>query len=241
MSTTDIEKEIKSSGPVGFIVAAISFIIPLGLFFSYIYAPDGSILTYIMLFFGAALLGFLANMFFYKMVTSNSSKKLEKSQLYTIMGTTASSFIILLLTMFALGVNPKLITIFENTIGIWFVTTVMGNRGFINEIFSSKIFKELDEHSDANVFDYSFLLTRLNDKNIGVFIDYYKKSCDETKGQPSGADFPFDFEPNFKDQGQLMKLSQMIETKRTIGYFTWYYLTSAVSLMISLIAMTMKV
>ena len=241
MSTTDIDKETKSSGPLTFIVAGILLIIPLGLWFSYVYSPDGSILTYIMLFLGAVLLGFLANMFFYKMVTSNSSKKIERSQMYTIMGTTASSFMILFLTMFALGVNPKLITIFENTIGIWFVTKVMGNQGFFNTVFKSDIFDELSEHNDENIFDYTFILSRLNDKNIGQFVEYYKKTIDEIKGTTNGVDLPFDFKSNFKDEGQLIKLSQMVETKRTVGYFTWYYLTSAISLMVSIIAMTMKV
>jgi hypothetical protein len=37
-----------------------------------------------------------------------------------------------------------------------------------------------------------------------------------------------------------MKLRDLVETKRTVGYFTWIYLTSIVSLMISIIAITMK-
>ena len=75
----------------------------------------------------------------------------------------------------------------------------MGNQGFFNTVFKSDIFDELSEHNDENIFDYTFILSRLNDKNIGQFVEYYKKTIDEIKGTTNGVDLPFDFKSNFKD------------------------------------------
>jgi hypothetical protein len=143
--------------------------------------------------------------------------------------------------MFAISINPGLIKIFENTIGIWFIG-VMGNSELINESFSSEIFSGLSELNDSNVFNYNFLLTRLNETNIGPFVEYFQKECDGKTDEKTGVDFPFDFKPNFegKSMGNLTKLRDLVETKRTVGYFTWIYLTSIVSLMISIISITMK-
>ena len=40
-------------------------------------------------------------------------------------------------------------------------------------------------------------------------------------------EFPFDFEPNFKNEGQVELLEKLVNQKRLIGY-TWIYLTSIV-------------
>ena len=55
-----------------------------------------------------------------------------------------------------------------------------------------------------------------------------------------GIEFPFDFEPNFKNEGQLELLEKLVNQKRLIGYFTWIYLTSIVSLIVTIISITMK-
>jgi hypothetical protein len=55
-----------------------------------------------------------------------------------------------------------------------------------------------------------------------------------------GVDFPFDFKPVFENEGQLDKLKKLVNMKRLVGYFSWVYMTSIVSLIISIIAVTMK-
>lgn len=239
---TTIETDIKSSsGTIGFIVTCITFIIPLGLYFSFVYKADGSFGTFAAIFFGSLALGIIVNLLFYRSVVLKKSEVLDKSQIKVIVKITIISFMVLLLTMFAISINPGLIKIFENTIGIWFIG-LMGNSELINESFSSEIFSELSEVNDSNTFNYNFLLTRLDETNINNFIEYFTKDCEEKKNTDYGVDFPFDFKPNFdgKSMGNLMKLRDLVETKRTVGYFTWIYLTSIVSLMISIIAITMK-
>ena len=239
---TTIENDIKSSsGTIGFIVTCITFIIPLGLYFSFVYKADGSFGTFAAIFFGSLALGIIVNLLFYRSIVLKKSEVLDKSQITYIVKMTTISFTVLLLTMFAISINPGLIKIFENTIGIWFIG-VMGNSELINESFSSEIFSGLSEVNDSNIFNYNFLLTRLDETNINNFIEYFTKDCEEKKNTDHGVDFPFDFKPNFdgKSMGNLLKLRDLVETKRTVGYFTWIYLTSIVSLMISIIAITMK-
>jgi hypothetical protein len=209
------------------------------LYFSFVYSPDGSFGTFIAIFLGVLALGCIVNILFYRSVVLKKSETLDKSQIKYIIKITSISFMVLLLTMFAIGINPGLIKIFENTIGIWFIG-IMGNSEFINEIFSSKVFSGLKELNDSNIFNYNFLLTLLNETNIDNFIDFFKKTDAENKGSDEGVEFPFDFKPKFETEGQLSKLRDLVETKRTVGYFTWVYLTSIVSLMISIISITMK-
>jgi len=234
------DEKKSSSGTIGLILTCIAFIVPLGLYFSFVYSPDGSSGTFLAILVGTFVLGFITNMLYYRMAVLNSSTPFDKSQIKNVASITAASFMVLFLTMFAIGINPGLITIFENTIGIWFLS-IMGNGPFINEIFQSKVFSNLSEMSDSKIFNYNFLLTRLNQDNIEKFVEFFKKKCNETEGQTYDVDFPFDFQPKFYNEGQLFKLREMVETKRTVGYFTWIYLTSIVSLMISIISFNMKV
>ena len=53
-------------------------------------------------------------------------------------------------------------------------------------------------------------------------------------------DFPFDFYPVFENEGQLSKLQSLVKMKKLVGYFSWIYLTSVISLLVSLIGVTMK-
>ena len=136
---TTIETDIKSSsGTIGFIVTCITFIIPLGLYFSFVYKADGSFGTFAAIFFGSLALGIIVNLLFYRSVVLKKSEVLDKSQIKVIVKITIISFMVLLLTMFAISINPGLIKIFENTIGIWFIG-LMGNSELINESFSSEI------------------------------------------------------------------------------------------------------
>ena len=55
-----------------------------------------------------------------------------------------------------MAVNPELITIFENSVGIWFIG-IMGNTEFCNEIFKSDIFSEFKKESkDPHIFNQNF-------------------------------------------------------------------------------------
>ena len=57
---------------------------------------------------------------------------------------------------------------------------------------------------------------------------------------PLPEDFPFDFTPKFKAEGDIKKLRELVSTKHLVGYFSWIYFTSILSLIISIISVTMK-
>ena len=78
---------------------------------------------------------------------------------------------------------------------------------------------------------------RLNDS---VFVDYFKEDCGKQEQSTPGVDLPFDFYPVFENEGQLSKLQSLVKMKKLVGYFSWIYLTSIISLLISVIGVTMK-
>ncbi len=239
----DNEKKSKPNTLLSLILICIAFIVPLGLWFSVIYNDSGGIANLLLLFAGSYGFGLLITLMFYRMGIQSDSKgevsSISKNKIHSIAGTTFASFSIVLTTIFILSINPSLVTILEDSIGIW-VIGILGYRGFMNKIFKSDIFSKLDEYTDSKIFDSSCLLTRFNKENIDTFIKYFKESCSNQDKMTFGVDFPFDFKPVFENEGQLDKLKKLVNMKRLVGYFSWVYMTSIVSLIISIIAVTMK-
>jgi hypothetical protein len=219
------------------ITICFAYSIVFGLLFIFVHNSNGSIGNTLGIVFGATALGFITTLLYYRMNVSD----IDKQKIKTIMTTNAASYMVLLFTIISISINPDLVTIFENTIGIWFLS-IMGKDSFVNSIFHSPTFSQMGENSstDSELINYNFLLTQLNHSNIDNFIQYFSQNQstdDELK-------FPFDFSPKFNsDQntrsGQLMELKRLITTKRSVGYFVWVYLTSIISQMISMIAVTM--
>lgn len=242
-SDKDSEKKTKPNVLFTLIIICVAFAIPLGLWFSVVYSEGGGIATMLFIFGGVYGLALLATLMFYRMGIQGDDKdeisKISKNKIKSIAGTTFASCSIVLTTIFLLAVNPSLITVLEDSIGIW-VLGIMGNRGFMNTIFKSEVFSKLDEYSDSKIFDSSCLLTRFNKDNIDTFIKYFKENCNKQDETSYGVDFPFDFRPVFENEGQLEKLKSLVNMKHLIGYFSWIYLTSIVSLIISIIAVTIK-
>lgn len=245
----EVEKEVnkletKPSGTIALIIICISFIIPLGLWFSVAYNTAGGIINSLLLFAGIYGFAFLITLMYYRMAIQDDMEakvdKITKGKVKSIAATTLASFSLVLITIFILAVNPELITIFENSIGIWFIG-ITGSRHFANEIFQSKTFSGLKEYTqDKGIFDQSFLLTCFNNENIEQFIKYFKKDCTQQERDEAGVSLPFDFQPKFENEGQLNKLRNLVSLKRLVGHFSWIYFTSILSLIISIISVTMK-
>lgn len=234
----------KPSGIIALIIICITFIIPLGLWFSIAYNPAGGVINTLLLFIGIYGLAFLITLMYYRMALQDDTEakidKITTGKVRSIASTTLASFSLVLITIFVLAVNPELITIFENSIGIWFIG-LSGNRYFANEIFKSETFSELKEYTeDKGIFDQSFLLTCFNNENIEHFIKYFKKDCSQQERDEAGVSLIFDFIPKFENEGQLNKLRNLVSLKRTVGYFSWIYFTTIMSLIISIISVTMK-
>ena len=221
----------------------IGFSVPLGLWFSVVYDSTGGLANSMLIFLGAYTVGLVITLLYYRVSIQDDTEakidKMSKSKVSSIAGTTFASFLILLVTIIILAINPDLITIFENSIGIW-VIGLLGYSDFINDIFKSSIFGKLCESSDASIFNQNFLLTCFNEKNIDVFVDYFKEDCGKQEQSTPGVDLPFDFYPVFENEGQLSKLQSLVKMKKLVGYFSWVYLTSIISLLISVIGVTMK-
>lgn len=225
------------------IIICVTFIVPLGLWFSITYVVNGSALNSVLLFAGIYGFALLVTVMYYRMgIQGDENAEIAKvtgDKMNFIAITTFVAFLIVLLTICVLAVNPELITIFENSVGIWFIG-IMGNSEFCNEIFKSDIFSELKKESkDPHIFNQNFLLTRFNKENIDDFIEYFKNDCKSEKG---GYDvtLPFDFTPNFVNEGQITKLRNLVSLKHLVGYFTWIYGSSVLALIISIIGVTMK-
>ena len=241
----DNQKDKKPSGTIALIIICIAFIVPLGLWFSIAYNSAGGMLNTFLLFIGIYGFAFLVTLMYYRMAVQDDMEakidKITTGKVKSIAATTLASFSLVLITIFILSVNPELITIFENSIGIWFIG-VSGNRYFANEIFKSETFSKLKEFENKNsgIFDQSFLLTCFNNENIDHFIKYFKKTCSQQERDEAGVSLPFDFIPKFENEGQLNKLRNLVSLKRLVGYFSWIYFTSIMSLIISIISVTMK-
>ncbi len=245
MSTNETEnKNPTTSQLIALNIICFLFIIPVGLWFSMVYKASGGVINSLLLFAGIYGFAALVVLMYYRMGIQNDMdakiEKITKKKVQYILGITLLSFMIVLMTIFVLAVNPELITIFENTIGIWFIG-LLGNNNFCNEIFESNIFSKLRrETDDPKIFNQTFLLTRFNNENIEDFIRFFKKDCKSQDEEDKNLDLPFDFQPSFKNEGQLNKLRNLVSLKRLVGYFTWIYTTSLISLIISIIGVTMK-
>jgi hypothetical protein len=241
--SNELEKK-KPNGTLALIIICITFIVPLGLWFSIAYNSSGGLINSLLLFIGIYGFAFLITLMYYRMAIQNDMDakidKITTGKVKSIAATTLASFSLVFITIFVLAVNPELITIFENSIGIWFIG-ISGNRYFANEIFKSETFSELKEYTkDSGIFDQSFLLTCFNNDNIDHFIKYFKKTCSKQERDEAGVSLPFDFLPKFENEGQLNKLRSLVSLKRLVGYFSWIYFTSVISLIISIISVTMK-
>ena len=151
----------KPSGIIALIIICITFIIPLGLWFSIAYNPAGGVINTLLLFIGIYGLAFLITLMYYRMALQDDTEakidKITTGKVRSIASTTLASFSLVLITIFVLAVNPELITIFENSIGIWFIG-LSGNRYFANEIFKSETFSELKEYTEDRVETFSFVM-----------------------------------------------------------------------------------
>jgi hypothetical protein len=141
---------------------------------------------------------------------------------------TLASFLIVAITMFGLGTNPNLISIFENTLGYWYIH-IWGLDGLMKEIVKSNIFDKIDVKN----FNYNFLITQINMNNVEDIINSNGKT-----GINSPLDFTIQFDNN-KKTSQTSLLKSLVYTKNTFGHYVWVYLASIVAILVSILACSM--
>jgi len=215
----------------------ILFVIPLAIIYNLFYHKQGGGGAMLLIFIGAYFMGVVVTLMYYRIVVMHQNAqiaKIDSATVKKIMGTTFAAFMVVAITIFALAINPGLIDIFENTIG-YSALGMWGLRELANTIFKSNTMGEMQTDG---VFDYSFLITRFGVNDVSEINKYFESGCDQRSTETNPVKF-MDFTMKFNDEGQLFDFNNLIYLKHTFGHFTWVYLTSIVSIFISMIAVSM--
>ena len=227
---------------IGYIGTILGYLVPLILVYHFAYSRSGGFFTFLFLFIMAYLIGFLACLLFYRMAVLGKSGEIAnmpRSTVIKVMGTSFASFMIVAVTIFAIGFNPNLVKIFENTVGYSYIQ-LLGAGEFANSIFTSPILDQLNNETETKYFNYAFLLTAFDTKNIQQFIQAsMNKVGGEQEQAPTTNNLPFEFTLKPLEKDKIEKLEEFVYTKHRIGHFTWVYLTSVLALTVSFISMTM--
>lgn len=162
---------------------------------------------------------------------------LTKAQVFKIMATTLAAYMIVAITIIAIGFNRGMVEIFENTIGYGYIQ-LFGSTSLANTIFTSDKFSA-EKDMNGGEFNYGFLLTLFNTRNIKSFVEVLTQNSEPSADGNGPNSLPFDFKLK-ADQDQIEKLEEFVYTKHRIGHFTWVYLTSVVAMTISMVALGMS-
>jgi hypothetical protein len=222
-------------------IIAIVLPVPLALVYTFCFYKKTFWYRGIILFALIFGMGYIANLLFYRtMIMKDKEAKIDKMSrkdaLYVFWNTLAS-FVIVAITMFGVGTNPNLITVFENTVGylyiqLWGLTTLMNN------IVQSNLFEKID----SNQFSYNFLITQISLDNVE---DIIKMSEGKTGSTGPSDKFPLDFRIVFDNDEKLRKdqqekLRNLVGTKNAFGHFMWMYLSSLVAILVAMLACVMN-
>jgi hypothetical protein len=228
---------------LGITTAVILFAVPLVLAYIFFVHKKNAWYTGILLFSIILGLGYTTNLLFYRVVVMNDIEakidNMSASDALFVLFTTLAAFMIVAITFFAISANKNMITIFENTFGFWFLH-LWGLTDLCNDIFTSESLDKVIENTDTSMFNYNFLITRINLDNLDDFIEYAKK-CEEDGVKNASTQLGLDFRLKFDFQNQIDKLKDMVHLKHTFGHFMWIYLACVVSLFVSMIGCIMGV
>lgn len=231
----------QTSGVFGAILMCIIFAVPLALVYNFFFYKRSGFFSNFILIVATYLLGFLATLLYYRIVIMNDVEaQINKMSRYTVSYIAKVAFFafkIVAITIIAITVNPSLVTIFENTLGYWFIG-LFGLTPFTQKIFSSKIMEPIKNSSDPMEFNYNFLITRMDIFNVSKFINYAKE-CNKPGYEDDNEMLPFDFVLNLTTEEQMQQLEDFVYTKYTFGHYMWVYLASVISMVISITAITM--
>jgi len=157
----------------GVFFSCILFSVPLAIVYNFFYYKRPGWFSSVILFVCVTLLGFTATLMFYRIVAMNDMEvkinKMSANSVSFVAGVTFAAFTIVAITLFAIGVNPDLVRIFENTFGYWYIH-LWGLTDLCSKIFTSSCMNDKLKNSNPKDFNYNFLITRINLKNIERFI-----------------------------------------------------------------------
>jgi hypothetical protein len=225
-------------------IIAIVLPVPLALIYTFCFYKKTFWYRGLTLFALIVAIGYISNLLFYRtMIMKDKEAKIDKisrkDALYVFWNTLAA-FVIVAITMFGIGTNPNLITVFENTLGYQYIH-FWGLTSLMNDIVQSNLFEKID----SNDFSYNFLITQINMDNVD---DIIKMAEGKTVSTSPSDKFPLDFRIVFdgeinpktgkpdKMTDQKDKLRNLVATKNAFGHFMWMYLSSLVAILVSLLA-----
>jgi hypothetical protein len=229
----------KRPAAYGVLILCILYVVPLGLLYYFIHYQNYSLFSGWVLFIFTLALLYLCNLLFYRIYVMNDiTAKIDKINTSTagyVFGVSFMAHMIVAFTLFAITVYPGLIDVFENTIGMWIIS-FLGLKSLADEIFYSQVMEPRKKYGlDPNTFNYGFLIAQFNRENVDELIKASQEGCDD-----ENTPFILDFQLRLETQDQVQRLKEMVDTKHSLGHFTWIYLSSVVSLFVSMIALLQK-
>lgn len=225
---------------VGYIGSILGYLIPLSIIYHFVYSRAGGAFRMLILFSMTYLFGSIICMLYYRIAIMGQSGgigSLTNTQVIQIMTTTLASYMIVAITIIAIGFDRGLVEIFENTLGYGYIQ-LFGSTEFANSIFTSDKFSDQKDMSGGG-FNYGFLLTLFNTRNIKSFVEVLTKNSESPESSPGPKSLPFDFKLK-SDPGQIEKLEEFVYTKHKIGHFAWVYFTSVIAMTVSMISLGMS-
>jgi len=235
----------------GVIVTTILFMFPVGLFYMFIYYKSQvAFIDGVYLFFSIYVIGALASLMYYRFVIGKDEFiEIDKMSLGTVSAVFGKCFLaffgILGFTMVAITLNPSLIRIFENTVG-FAVCRSLGVNDLLNRMLKSDLFSKVSsgmaEKDKEEYMNYDFLLTMWNLSDKEKLEENIRAACKDTSSGASKRDLKFDFYWNTKliTEETLKELMDFIDLKYYVGHFTWIYIASTFSLLVSLVTTVMN-
>ena len=222
-------------------IIAIVFPVPLALIYTFCFYKKTFWYRGITLFALVLGLGYITNLLFYRtMIMKDKEAKIDKmsrKDALFVFWNTLASFVIVAITMFGIGTNPNLITVFENTFGYLYIQ-LWGLTSLMNEIVQSNMFGKVE----ATEFDYNFLITQISVDNVD---DIIKMSEGKTGSIGPTEKFPLDFRIVFDNEkglreDQQERLRNLVGTKNAFGHFMWMYLSSLVAILVAMLGCLMN-
>lgn len=256
MSDDIIEQAIQSgnhakfhSAVVGIIVTALLFVVPVGLFYMFIYyKTQVAFIDGVYLFFSIYIIGALASLMYYRFIVVGDDKiEIDKISLGTVSAVFGKAFLaffgILGFTMVALALNPSLIRIFENTVG-FAVCRSWGVNDLLNKMLKSELFSKLsngmDKDDKEEYMNYDFLITMWNLADKEKLEENIRAACKDSGAAKRDLQFDFYWNTKLITEEKLKELMDFIDLKYYAGHFTWIYVASTFSLLVSIIATVMN-
>lgn len=234
---------------VGVLVTGLVFFFPVALIYQFVfYQTQMAFLDGVYLFLCIYLVGATATLMYYRMIVVGD-KDIQIDQMSlgvvsVVFGKCFAAFFgILGFTMVAVALNPSMITIFENTLGFAFCQ-FWGVGDLLRKMLTSDLFdnigSKLSPDDRDRYLNYDFLLTTWSFEEKEKLAEMITQACSDNKNVKM-RDLQFDFSwdaPNITKEN-VKDLLNYIDLKYYVGHFTWIYIGSLFSLLVSIVASIM--